>query len=98
MINTDLIQDEIETNHAIDGKMITCMLEIDDFQWETFIKDDPKYIKHSLANKLAEVILENQLCAFTQYQTPEGMRRLQIRAFMTPSDKVQLLRQVVFTK
>ena len=83
-----------EEEYAIGGKMITIRHEVSDAD-AVHMTDElwRKHIRDSLARKLGEYILYNNLCETTVMQSPTSFgKTVAIRCYLAPNDQVKLLR------
>ena len=88
--------DDIEINiydYAIDGKMITAMYHVNEFDIMT--KGHKNAIRLMLIHQIANYIFDNNLVEFTQMKDPTSFESVvRARCFMVPDDQVKILRSV----
>lgn len=80
--------------YAIGGKMVRVTYQMSELESTQFADDEFKRrMKSELAFKMAEFIIENRLCEFTQHHDPIGFRNLiSMRCYLAPNDQVRILR------
>jgi len=80
---------------AIESKGIAISLTISDGIYSSQMLPDDE-IKRQLVHKLAEAILEKQLCEFTMIpNTVDDTKVFRVRAYLTPKEQCKILRQAV---
>lgn len=83
MFTTEFFDSVIQTQ----GIKINLVLN----EYEAMSED---YIKRQLASKLAEAIIEKQLCEFTMIPNQLDFSKMyMIRAYLTPREQCKILRQ-----
>ena len=85
-----------ETQHVIQGEMLTVNFKITQFQKLSLdVGDSEAWIKKSLCDMIAEELLRSKHVSFTKKEDRvTGGTDYLARAFLVPSDMVQILRQV----
>ena len=82
-------------DHAIQGKMITALIELSEYEAMLF-NDEKSYrevIREKMTKLLVEIIIENNLAEFTYMNDPlTGTKKIHGRCFVTPKDNVHVLR------
>lgn len=82
-------------DYPIGGKMVTASF---DFDAETVLQmkaDEREYVRENLAKRLADAIMANKLCEFTQSTDPIRMTtKVIIRAYCAPDAQVKILRSI----
>ena len=78
---------------AIESKGISVSLIISEDIYSSHVLPDDE-IKRQLVHKLAEAILEKQLCEFTMIpNTADYSKVFRVRAYLTPKEQCKILRQ-----
>jgi hypothetical protein len=85
-----------ETQHVIQGEMLTANFKITEFQKLSLdVGDSETWIKKSLCDIIAEHLLRSKHVSFTKKEDRiTGGTDYLARAFVVPSDMVQVLRLV----
>jgi len=85
-----------ETQHVIKGEMLTANFKITEFQKLSLdVGDSEAWIKKSLCDMIAEDLLRSKYVLFTKREDKIiGGTDYLVRAFLVPSDMVQILKQV----
>ena len=86
----------LETQHVIQGEMLVANFKITEFQKLSIgVGDSGAWIKKSLCDMIAEELLRSKHVLFTKREDKIiGGTIYLARAFLVPSDMVQILRQV----
>lgn len=82
-------------DYAIGGKMITAKMDFDVHQFNQLMNEEDwkKYIRESLVQQLARVILDSNLVETTAWEDPASQRKyVAARCFLTPDSQVKILR------
>ena len=80
---------------VIESKGISVSLIISDNIYSSHVLPEDE-IKRQLVHKLAEAILEKQLCEFTMIpNTVDYSKVFRVRAYLTPKEQCKILRQAV---
>lgn len=82
-------------DYAIGGKMITAKIAFDPATFNQMMTeaDWRKYIRESLVQQLARVILDSNLVETTTYNDPSSSRQqVAARCYLTPDSQVKILR------
>ena len=83
-----------ETQHVIQGQMLNAKITLTETQELTLnIANVEVGMKEHLANMIAEELLKSKYISFTKKRDASGLHYF-ARAFLVPSDMVQILRQV----
>jgi hypothetical protein len=85
-----------ETQHVIQGEMLVANFKITEFQKLSLdVGDSEAWIKKSLCDMIAEELLRSKHVLFTKKEDRvTGGTDYRARAYLVPSDMVQVLRQV----
>jgi len=86
----------LETQHVIKGEMLTANFKITEFQKLSLdVGDSEAWIKKNLCHMIAEELLRSKHVLFTKREDKIiGGTDYLARAFLVPSDMVQILKQV----
>lgn len=83
----------------VKGEMITAQMHVSDFEIAKMNIDEDQFrheMKKKLAHELAEQMLKNKFVEFTKQENLQnGDTIFRARAFLTPDDKVRVLRKEV---
>ena len=79
------------TEHVVQGEMLTASVTMSEIQEMTTAE---RSIKIQLANLIAEELLRSKFISFTKKKDVSGSTNYLARAYLVPSDMVQILRQV----
>ena len=82
--------------HAISGQMVTVSLNFTDHEMNGINSIPKDIIRKQLVNLLAEEIFKKGLVFYSQqYKATEGVNCVMARAYLVPSETVQLLRTLI---
>lgn len=82
-------------DYPIGGKMVTASFDLDTQTVLQMKADEREYVRENLAKRLADAIMANKLCEFTQIADPMTMTtKVIIRAYCAPDAQVKLLRSI----
>lgn len=77
----------------IQGKQVVVQFSASEFSTPPGV-DEKQYIKEQLAHALAQEILKQKLCEFTQYKDPMTFTDCyRARTYLLPNDMVRILRE-----
>ena len=76
---------------AIGGKLCQVSMTFQEFQMYEF-EQKKDSIKHNLAIKLAEYMIDNKLIEFTKMQNMSMETTLYCRCYLAPDDQIRILR------
>ena len=84
-----------ETQHVIKGEMLRAIISVTEYEKITMdIATSEMQIKHRMANMIAEELLRSKFILFTKREEITGGTHYLARAFIVPSDDVQLLKTI----
>lgn len=94
-MNSDITVDIKDTQ--IGGKLVTLsMISRYPEEYGPDDKDFEKYVKDTLAEGLAQYIINNRLCVFTKLKSPCTYEyTYNIRCYIAPNEEVKTLRKYV---
>lgn len=80
-------------DHAIQGKMVVCNMQFDDFDIRNLPQNEVDYIRQSIVSRIGEFLIDKKLVEFTQQQdVMTGKTLVRARVFVTPDEQVRLIR------
>ena len=84
-----------EQLHVIKGEMLRAIVAVTEYEKITMdIATSEMQIKHRMANMIAEELLRSKFILFTKREEITGETHYLARAFVVPSDAVQLLKTI----